>query len=147
MLLALPDDLHAIGVEDRDPELIIPEDFEGEQVADLQVVAHSKSWPAIVNGSATIEVDDTYSQVAASLGLQDNLFWNLSKMLTKGRRDRKQIQPRCKENLAEMGWRHLLVKVANNHLPPLGSTRLSTVPGDLFALLRLQNQKLASECH
>ena len=67
-------------------------------------------------------VDDGDQPVAASVHLENDLFRDLSSMMTKRWRNGQQVQARCPDHLAEVGRRHLLVEVADGDLPPLRST-------------------------
>ena len=49
-------------------------------------------------------INDAHLPAATFANLEDGLFWDVAYVLMESRRDRKQIQPRCKDNLVEMGW-------------------------------------------
>ena len=74
MFITLLHNLGAIGVEDGNSVDFRTEHLEGDQLPDLEVVAHGKWCPAIVNRCSTIMVDDGHNPVAASVRLEDDLF-------------------------------------------------------------------------
>ena len=55
-------------------------------------------------------------------------------MMTERWRNGQQVQPRYPDNLAEAGWRDIIVEVPEGDLPPLGSTGSLIVLKNVFAL-------------
>ena len=74
MLITLLDNFGAIGVEDGDSVNSRLQHLEGDEVPGLDVVAHCKWFPSIVNHSRPMMVDDGGHPVAASVRLENDLF-------------------------------------------------------------------------
>ena len=78
MCITLLHELDAIAVEDGEPVHFWVEHLEGDEFPDLDVVAHGKWCPAVVNRCSSIMVDDGDQPVVASVRLEDDLFRDLS---------------------------------------------------------------------
>ena len=81
--ITLLHELDAIGVEDGDPVHFWVEHLEADEFPDLDVVAHGKRCPPVVNRRMSTMVVGRDQPVAASVRLEDDLFRDGSKMMAE----------------------------------------------------------------
>ena len=67
--------------------------LECQEVVDLEVVAHGKCWPTVVNGCGPIMFDDGHPPGADGVRLKDDLFREVAKVMTKNRSNGSKSKP------------------------------------------------------